>query len=234
MKLPIYPSDPGVAAEPASAKVRRYASEQIAVTFETRRCIHARECVRGLPEVFDSKRRPWILPSAANSDRIAEVIQRCPSGALHFTRLDGGDEEVASGENTIVPMPRGPLYVRGQVHLRRPDGSVVVKDTRMALCRCGESRNKPFCDNSHLAFAFDDPGHVEAGGAPTDVTGGISITATANGPLRVEGALVLRDAQKEGTYTTTLVELCRCGHSESKPFCDGTHAVIGFRTGPIE
>lgn len=233
MKLPIAPSHPTVQDPPASAQIRRYACEEIEVSFEARRCIHAGACVRGLPAVFDTGRRPWILPSAAGAEAIADVVQRCPSGALHFTRFDGGEPEVAPRENTIVPTARGPLYVRGEVTLRRPDGSVLVEDTRMALCRCGESRNKPFCDNSHRASGFDDLGQVDDGGAPSDVKGALSITATKNGPLLVEGALTLRGARGQGAYMTLRVELCRCGHSDSKPFCDGTHAIVGFRTEPI-
>jgi CDGSH-type Zn-finger protein len=65
----------------------------------------------------------------------------------------------------IVPSPGGPLYVRGLVQLRSADGSSVFEDVRMALCRCGQSHNKPFCDNSHLSAGFDDPGAVpESGG----------------------------------------------------------------------
>lgn len=233
MKLPIAPSSPTVQDQPAPVQVRRYASEAIEVSFEARRCIHAGACVRGLPAVFDTGRRPWILPSAAGAEAVANVVQRCPSGALHFTRLDGGEEEAVPSENTVVPTARGPLYVRGEISLKRPDGSVLVEDTRMALCRCGESRNKPFCDNSHRASGFDDLGHVDDGGVPSDLNTALSITATKNGPLLVEGALVLRGAGGQGTYVTLRVELCRCGHSESKPFCDGTHAIIGFRTEPI-
>lgn len=141
--------------------VRHYADERIDVTFDTERCIHAAECVRGLPEVFDTARRPWILPSAASADAIAEVVQRCPSGALHYTRLDGGPAEVPDQPMTIVPTPGGPLYVRGRVELRTADGTLITEDTRVALCRCGLSDNKPFCDTSHRRSNFDAGGTTE-------------------------------------------------------------------------
>lgn len=140
--------------------VRHYADETIDISYDARRCIHAAECVRGLPAVFDTARRPWILPTGASADTIAAVIARCPSGALHFTRRDGGASETPPEPTTIVPTPSGPLYVRGRIQLRSADGSVIVEDTRLALCRCGQSRNKPFCDNSQRDAGFDDPGII--------------------------------------------------------------------------
>ena len=140
-------------------RMRHYADEAIDISYDARRCIHASECTRGLPAVFDKTRRPWVMPAAASADEIANVITKCPSGALHFQRRDGGPPETLL-EHTIVPTPGGPLYVRGSVRLQSVDGSSVVEDVRMALCRCGHSHNKPFCDNSHLDAGFDDPGAV--------------------------------------------------------------------------
>lgn len=68
---------------------KTYEGRSIEVTFEAGRCQHAAECVRGLPEVFDIERRPWIQPDNAAADRTAEVVRRCPSGALGY-RLAGG------------------------------------------------------------------------------------------------------------------------------------------------
>jgi uncharacterized Fe-S cluster protein YjdI/CDGSH-type Zn-finger protein len=143
-------------------KLRYYSDDKITISYDARRCIHVGECLRGLPAVFDTARRPWILPTGADADAIASVIEKCPSGALHYTRLDGGAPESSPEPNTIVPMPRGPLVVRGHVQLRAPDGSLIVEDTRLTLCRCGQSQNKPFCDNSHLDAGFDDSGAVVA------------------------------------------------------------------------
>ena len=210
--------------------VRHYADAEIDVSYDARRCIHAAECLRRLPAVFDTARRPWILPTGAGADAIAEVITKCPSGALHFTRRDGGAAEAPPGENTIVPMPRGPLYVRGRVQLRAADGTLIVKDMRLALCRCGQSHNKPFCDNSHRKASFADPGAIADGGTPGESGGELSITASANGPLLAQGAFMLRGARGQGQYRATSAELCRCGGSGHKPFCDGTHEVIGFRS----
>ncbi len=105
----------------------------------------------------DSRRRPWIVPSAASADEIANVIARCPSGALHFKRCDGSPSETPQLPTSIVPTPGGPLYVRDLIQLRSADGSSVFEGVRMALGRCGQSHNKPFCDKSHLYAGFDDP-----------------------------------------------------------------------------
>ncbi|HSF19408.1 MAG TPA: (4Fe-4S)-binding protein [Vicinamibacteria bacterium] len=145
-----------------SDKPRHYTNEAIDITYDSSRCIHAEECVNGLPSVFDTARRPWIFPGGASADALAAVITKCPSGALHFTRFDGGTPEAPFEPATIVPTPRGPLYVRGRIELRSADGQAVIEETRLALCRCGESRNKPFCDNSHRDVRFADPGNLGA------------------------------------------------------------------------
>ncbi|RDG35544.1 hypothetical protein DVH02_24845 [Streptomyces corynorhini] len=71
---------------------KAYRTRSITVTFEAGRCLHAAECVRGLPEVFDTAKRPWIRPERAPADRLAEVVRRCPSGALRYERTDGEGE----------------------------------------------------------------------------------------------------------------------------------------------
>ena len=137
-------------------EVRQYTGRDIAVSYDARRCIHAAECLRGLPRVFDTARRPWILPDGAVPAEVAEVIERCPSGALHYVRLDGGLAERPADPTTITPVRDGPLYVRGALQLRATNGTRQITETRMALCRCGASGNKPFCDNSHRRIHFDD------------------------------------------------------------------------------
>ncbi|UED86282.1 (4Fe-4S)-binding protein [Streptomyces profundus] len=74
------------------AERKAYQGRAITVTFEAGRCRHAAECVNGLPEVFDTSRRPWIQPDGAAADRLAEVVRRCPSGALRYQLADGGAE----------------------------------------------------------------------------------------------------------------------------------------------
>jgi uncharacterized Fe-S cluster protein YjdI len=138
-----------------TSRRKPYRGPNIVVTFEPRRCLHTAECLRALPEVFDNRRTPWIDATAAAPDRIAEAVQRCPTGALRFERSDGGAVEVAPARTAVTIMPDGPLFVRGDLELRRADGTVLGAETRVALCRCGHSQNKPFCDNSHFGAGFE-------------------------------------------------------------------------------
>jgi uncharacterized Fe-S cluster protein YjdI/CDGSH-type Zn-finger protein len=128
---------------------KAYTSETITVYYNAKLCIHAAECVRGLPQVFDTSKKPWIEPSNASADAVAEVIHRCPSGALHYERLDGGVNEPVPDEVTGTFAENGPLYLRGNLKLETTEGDTIFEGTRVALCRCGASSNKPFCDKSH-------------------------------------------------------------------------------------
>ena len=135
---------------------RVYRGERIEVLWEPRLCVHEAECFRGSPEAFDPWSRPWVRPDATDPDTLAEVVMRCPAGALHFRRLDGGPQEPASDEVSGRATTNGPLHVRGKVTIVDQAGHVVREDTRMALCRCGASANKPFCDGSHARVRFRD------------------------------------------------------------------------------
>jgi len=133
---------------------RVYRNDRIAVTWEPKLCIHVGICFRGLPEVFQPQSRPWVKVDAATADQIAEAVMACPTGALHFQRLDDGLQEPQPEETTITLWPDGPLLVRGHVRVVGPGGHLVREDTRVVLCRCGHSGNKPFCDGSHLRVGF--------------------------------------------------------------------------------
>ncbi len=126
------------------------------MSFDLGRCIHVGECLRALPAVFDLQRRPWIVPDASDADAVAEVVERCPSGALQYRRVDGGPEEAHDGVS-VTPMRNGPLRIVGAIGVIGEDGSEEVLP-RSTLCRCGQSASKPFCDNSHLKVRFQAPG----------------------------------------------------------------------------
>jgi uncharacterized Fe-S cluster protein YjdI len=140
---------------------RTYASDRIEVTWEPRLCVHVGECFQGLPDVFDPWSRPWVRPDAADPDAVAEVVMRCPSGALHFRRLDGGPQEqdLIGEEVELVALADGPMQVRGHAKLVDAEGQTIREDTRMVLCRCGSSRTKPLCDGTHRIVGFKDPLH---------------------------------------------------------------------------
>lgn len=133
--------------------VKEYQTPNVVVRFDAKRCIHAAECVHGLPAVFDAHRRPWIVPDAASTDEVTTTIERCPSGALTYQRIDGGPAEVPPAPR-IIEVENGPLYVQGCLVVRDAEGADVEVGPRAALCRCGASANKPFCDNSHLDTGF--------------------------------------------------------------------------------
>jgi uncharacterized Fe-S cluster protein YjdI len=135
---------------------KKYSSDSIVVSFDPRLCIHAARCVEGAPEVFDPNERPWIRPGNAGADKIADVVSRCPTGALRYERLDGGRPETVPGEVTLTVEKDGPIYVRGPLPL--VDGAGNRYDDaghRYALCRCGGSGNKPYCDGTHRTMGFE-------------------------------------------------------------------------------
>ena len=113
------------------------------------------------PGVFDLRRRPWIDPDADGPGTVAATVERCPSGALQYRRLDGGPAEFARRVDVqVVPeMRNGPLLVTGEVRVRLDDGTEEILP-RATLCRCGKSARKPFCDNTHLQIGFQAPGEL--------------------------------------------------------------------------
>lgn len=208
---------------------RKYPGAGITVRFDRKRCIHASECLRRLPAVFNVRKRPWVEPDAAPPDRVAEVVMRCPTGALHFERLDGGAAESPPEVNTITVAEWGPLYLHGDIELVDETGQVLLRDTRVGLCRCGASGNRPLCDDAHFGIGFDDPGNVShVTPSPTAAcTGLLRVKVVRGGPLVVEGAFRLQGPRGESVPVAGAA-LCRCGGSRSKPLCDGTHKSVGF------
>ena len=147
--------DPAEAGAPASRdRTRVYEDERIRVTWDPSLCIHTAICLRQLPAVFDVDARPWIDLAGAEAEAIAATVRACPTSAL---RYDGSAlvPEVPDDPTTIDVRPNGPLVVRGRLSIRSPGGEA-RELTRVALCRCGASENKPYCDNSHRAVGFRD------------------------------------------------------------------------------
>jgi CDGSH-type Zn-finger protein len=122
-----------------------------------------RNCVRALPQVFQPEARPWVVADAADADAVAAAVESCPTGALRYRRLDGGPQEESPEETIVDPRPNGPLFLRGRLRIVDERGDVIREDTRVALCRCGASENKPFCDGSHRRVGFSTlEGHGRA------------------------------------------------------------------------
>ncbi len=213
------------------SKIKTYSSSEIDVHYDIPRCFHARECVHGLPNVFDPDRQPWIDPTQRTADEIAEVVLRCPAGALKYERKDGGAAETAPETNTVTVAPDGPLYLRGAIELVAADGALVLKDMRLALCRCGASKNKPLCDAAHEGVGFSDPAVLGELKKKVEATasGALRVRLAENGPLLLEGPVEILGAGSR-PETTGKAALCRCGESKNKPYCDGSHKTIGFRS----
>jgi uncharacterized Fe-S cluster protein YjdI len=131
---------------------REYATDEIVVEWHPTLCFHSQNCVRALPAVFNSQRRPWIDPNAANADEIASAVDACPSGALRWRR-PGGKVVPPTATIEVTPSPDGPLLVRGPIRVVQPDGTT-EELPRAAFCRCGQSGNKPFCDGTHREVWF--------------------------------------------------------------------------------
>jgi uncharacterized Fe-S cluster protein YjdI len=123
---------------------KAYKGKSITVTFEAGRCLHAAECVHGLPEVFDLGERPWIRPDRAEAERLAEVVRRCPSGALRYELVDGA--ETPSRPTRIARSSAGQLIVSGELSVDTAEGPRA--ETRAVLCGCGQSRRQPYCDHA--------------------------------------------------------------------------------------
>lgn len=148
------PPPPDAANRAPGDLTRVYTGRGIRVEWYAGRCVHVAACIRALPRVFDPRRRPWIDLGVdeAEADAVADAVLRCPTGALHYERLDGGPQEsIPSGPVQVKPVPNGPLLLRGDVEVLDQSGALLRRDTRVALCRCGKSRHLPFCDNSHRA-----------------------------------------------------------------------------------
>ena len=210
-------------------KIHEYPGRDLTVRYDLSLCIHAGECVRRAPEVFDPKARPWVAADEASAQKIAEVVDCCPTGALHAVSPAGEPLETEPAEATITLRPNGPLYVRGRTRIERMSGEAFAEDSRFALCRCGASSNKPFCDGAHRDAEFRDSGKLgrPAGSAEPTASGPLTVRPAPNGPLLVNGPCTLHGAGD--STAVTKAALCRCGLSENKPYCDGAHATGKFQ-----
>jgi len=211
------------------SRIYSFESEGIVVHWDYHRCIHVEECIRSLPDVFDRHRRPWINPTRAAAEKVAWACERCPTGALHYDRLDGGPAERTPEKNTITVSSDGPLYVKGAVRLVDEDGKTVLQDTRVALCRCGRTRNKPLCDGGHEKAEFKAEGvlteaHVSNAVGGESEGGELLIRAVDPGPLTIKGSAEIRGDRSDSCIHVRVGALCCCGRSRNKPFCDGSHA----------
>ena len=149
---------------------KRYANDDLVVVWQPHLCIHSGICFRGLPAVFDPRRRPWVILEGTASVAIAAQVAQCPSGALSLQPVAvagppagavpaapdaAPDVDDGRAEPTRIEVqPNGPLLVYGALLVRRSDGTCALREGTTALCRCGGSSNKPFCDGTHGRIGF--------------------------------------------------------------------------------
>ena len=208
---------------------KRYAGETVDIAYNPKRCIHAEQCVHRLASVFKKDARPWIDANGAPAKDIISVVSLCPSGALHAQPKNGAVPEEPAQRNAVLLWKDGPLQCVGNLEIRGANFDI-RDETRVTLCRCGQSDNKPFCDNSHRTSAFEA---IDADNSASEVRdnpmGIVTITLERNGPYHVTGKIEILNAAGKVIFAGEETRLCRCGQSARKPFCDGTHGVIGFQ-----
>jgi CDGSH-type Zn-finger protein/uncharacterized Fe-S cluster protein YjdI len=202
---------------------------KVVVRFAAKKCIHSRHCVLDRPDVFvPNVPGEWIHPDAALPEEIVELAHNCPSGAITFERLDGGAAEQAPLVNVVRVRENGPLAFHAPLVIGAESIGI-----RATLCRCGASKNKPYCDSSHLEARFTASGEPPiAESPPLGSRGGtLTVKPLPNGPLKVNGALEVVSGTGHTILRTMETYLCRCGASANKPYCDGSHARVGFKSG---
>jgi len=216
----------------SSAPIFRYPGKGADVAWDQRLCIHIGECGRARGDLFVAGRNPWCQPDLTTVAEVVDVCERCPSGALVYEAKDGRTAEHAATQNTIAVTYNGPLFARGELAIEGAPTDMPGVRFRAALCRCGQSKNKPFCDNSHEAAGFKDSGAVgETGGGAAATGGALAIKPLKDGPLRVKGNLAIVASSGYTRWRGAEAFLCRCGQSKNKPFCDSSHKAAGFRAG---
>jgi uncharacterized Fe-S cluster protein YjdI len=135
--------------------VKEYTNGALTVLWKPKKCIHAAECVKRLPNVYNPNEKPWIKAENASVDALKEQIQACPSGALSYREANQTQViEEAHLETKIEVLENGPLLVYGTLHITNSSGDIEKKNKTTAFCRCGASNNKPYCDGTHNNTGF--------------------------------------------------------------------------------
>ena len=164
---------------------RQYTNGEITVFWIPSKCIHATTCFRELIEVFNPGRRPWVNMEGGPSRRIAEVVNKCPTQAIIWKynkdlteserlsqrevareeenpqTLTGPEEEAKPKQDRIKPsniriMKDGPIVVEGKFKILGKDGDELKPSIMTSFCRCGNSKNMPYCDGTHRKIGFTD------------------------------------------------------------------------------
>jgi CDGSH-type Zn-finger protein/uncharacterized Fe-S cluster protein YjdI len=200
----------------------------VTIRFDARRCVHSRNCVLSRPDVFvPNVEGEWIHPDAASPEEVIRLGQNCPSGAIEVFRNESSlGSNTPPIVNTLRVRENGPLAVEAELAV----AGVQQDAPRATLCRCGQSKNKPFCDGAHAAAGFAASGEPAARDSqPLAARNGVlNVQPIPDGPLKVSGNLEIVSGTGRTVNRVTETFLCRCGASKNKPYCDGSHKAAGF------
>lgn len=201
--------------------LQEYPGKEITVYFNRSICSGAGSCVRKLPSVFKSgDGSHWIYPDNDTVENIIERVKGCPSGALAYSL--GGEVVVDEREEEKITIAKdGPLHVEG-VTLENKPHPTHCSDSKFSLCRCGYSKNKPFCDYSHAENGWHEDDEWE--GKTTMTQPASPGEESGSGPVIADNKPIPVDlANGEEKY------FCTCGRSAGQPYCDGSHAGTSFK-----
>lgn len=143
----------------------KYTNGEVTVVWKPNVCIHSTLCWKGLIEVFNPREKPWIKMDGASTDKIIEQVRKCPSGALSYFLNEDGEPVTQENHDKIVAesakimkvqvSPDGPYLINTKCLIVHRDGREEIKEGTVALCRCGASGNKPYCDGNHRKIGFE-------------------------------------------------------------------------------
>jgi CDGSH-type Zn-finger protein len=191
-----------------------------------------------LPWVFDVRRRPWVDLDGAEANAVADAVERCPTGALRYERLDEAEGERPQRPTRVFPIEDGPLLMVGELDVSGPDGETITHETRLTLCRFGLSHNHLFCDSWHRRRQWKSrPSSTEprqqppappehAGEEPT------TVAARRDASLEVHGALGIYHSDARKLVAASRGLLCRCGQTSTRPSATAVTPGWGSEAAP--
>lgn len=136
------------------SKTKEYSNGDVTIVWKPEACIHSAVCVKGLPDVFQPKDKPWIKIDKASTKALIQQVKQCPSGALSYYMNAESNKTSEVLETKVEVMENGPLLVYGTLNVTHKDGNKETKNKTTAFCRCGMSHNKPYCDGAHVKEDF--------------------------------------------------------------------------------
>lgn len=137
------------------SNTKKYTNGEVTIVWEAEKCIHSGICVKGLPDIFKPRERPWIKVKQAPTEALISQVKLCPSGALSFFMNDAKNRASDQIETHVEVRENGPLLVYGTLSITHRDGTMEKKNKTTAFCRCGLSNNKPYCDGTHVKESFN-------------------------------------------------------------------------------